>query len=262
VRGRLAATAAAVPTGGIVAAIVGAVVWEAAGRAAQFRFLPPLSDVVARLGTLVERGDLVESLMISLGNLAIGFSLAVAAGVLVGLAMGVSRRVYVGLEMYVHAFLMAPSIVFAPVFFSMFGLGSEPVIAVVVMFAVFKIIINTAEGVRTAPTELLEMADSFGATRAQRLRHILLPSAAPLAFAAIRIGAGSAVQGMVVAEMFIAVIGLGEIVMRAGRRFDAETVLATVIVLVVIAIVLMAAVRLVDRRLTGWLPSTARTSRA
>jgi NitT/TauT family transport system permease protein len=259
------ATAAAlnvVPTGALVAAAVGAVVWEVAGRVIEFRFLPPLSDVLGRIVTLVARGDLVDSLVTSLGNLSIGFTLAVVFGVLVGLAMGVSRRVYVGFEMYVHAFLMAPSIVFAPVFFSMFGLGSEPVIAVIVMFAVFKIIINTAEGVRTAPTALLEMADSFGATRAQRLRHILLPSAAPLAFAAIRIGAGSAVQGMVVAEMFIAVIGLGEIVMRAGRRFDAETVLATVIVLVVIAIVLMAAVRLVDRRLTGWLPSTARASGA
>jgi NitT/TauT family transport system permease protein len=164
--------------------------------------------------------------------------------------------------MYVHAFLMAPSIVFAPVFFSIFGLGSEPIIAVIVMFAVFKIIINTAEGVRTAPAELIEMADSFGATQWQRLRYILLPSAAPLALAAIRIGAGSAVQGMVVAEMFIAVVGLGEIVMSAGRRFDAETVLATVVVLIVIAVVLMAAVRLVDSRLTGWLPSTARKSTA
>jgi NitT/TauT family transport system permease protein len=257
---RRVAALGALPTGGLLAAVIGALTWEVAARAIEFRFLPPLSDVLARIGTLVERGDLVDALVTSLGNLAVGFTIAVVVGILVGLAMGMSRRVYAGLEMYVHAFLMAPSIVFAPVFFSMFGLGNEPVIAVIVMFALFKIVINTAEGVRTAPAELLDMAATFGASRRQRVRHVLLPSAAPLALAAIRIGAGSAVQGMVVAEMFIAVVGLGEIVMSAGRRFDAETVLATVVVLIVIAVVLMAAIRLVDRRLTGWLPSTARAT--
>jgi NitT/TauT family transport system permease protein len=242
----------------LFAAAVGAVVWEVLGRSLEFRFLPPLSSVLERLIEMIAQGDLLESLAVSLVNLAIGFSIAVVIGLIVGTLMGMSRRVYAGLDMYIHAFLIAPSIIFAPVFFSMFGLGSQPVIAVIVMFAVFKIIISTAEGVRSAPRDVLEMARSYGATRLQTARRIYLPAAAPLTLSAIRIGGGSAVQGMVIAEMFIAVIGLGEIVMRAGRRFDAETVLATVIVLVLIASALMAGIRLIDRRITAWLPSTAR----
>jgi NitT/TauT family transport system permease protein len=254
----LSAWSRRLPVEALLAAALGAVVWEALGRAVDFRFLPPLTDVIERLVLMATDGDLLPSLAVSLVNLAIGFSIAVVIGLIVGTLMGISRRVYAGLDMYVHAFLIAPSIIFAPIFFSMFGLGRQPVIAVIVMFAVFKIIISTAEGVRSAPTDVLEMARSYGASRLQSARRIYLPAAAPLTLAAVRIGAGAAVQGMVIAEMFIAVIGLGEIVMRAGRRFDAETVLATVIVLVVIATVLMALVRAVDRRLTSWLPPTSR----
>ena len=250
-----------VSRGTILAALVGVVVWEVVGRTIQYRFLPPLSNVLDRVTILASRGDLIPSLVESLANLSLGLALAIVIGVAVGLAMGASRRLYVALEVYVHAMLITPSIVFAPVFFSMFGLGREPVIAVIVMFAVFKIIINTAEGVRSTPRELTEMATTFGARRAQMFRHVMLPAAAPLTLTAVRIGAGSAVQGMVVAEMFIAVVGLGEIVMRAGRRFDAETVLATVLVLIAIALVLMAVVKLVDQRLTGWLASTFREAR-
>jgi ABC-type nitrate/sulfonate/bicarbonate transport system permease component len=103
------------------------------------------------------------------------------------------------------------------------------------------------------------MGQSFGSSRVDLFRRVRLPAALPLILTGVRVGAGAAVQGMVVAEMFIAVIGLGEIVMRAGRRFDAETVLAVIVFLVVIALALMTLIRVVDERLTHWLPDVART---
>jgi NitT/TauT family transport system permease protein len=243
----------------LLAALILVVAWEVTGRAIEYRFLPPLSSVLGRSMELLFAGSLGSALLVSLGNLAIGLLLAIAIGMAVGTAMGLSRRLYAGLEVYVHAMLTAPSIVFAPVFFSMFGLGREPVIAVITMFAVFKIIINTADGLRNTPPELIEMGRSFGSSRADLFRRVRLPSALPLILTGVRVGAGAAVQGMVVAEMFIAVIGLGEIVMRAGRRFDAETVLAVIVFLVVIALALMTLIRVIDERLTQWLPDVART---
>jgi NitT/TauT family transport system permease protein len=69
---------------------------------------------------------------------------------------------------------------------------------------------------------------------------------------------GRAVKGMINGEMFIAVVGLGKLVIDAGRRFDAESVLAVLIVIVVVAMAAVKLVQLVDARLTSWLPSTAR----
>ena len=243
---------------GAVALAVGALVWELLGRAADYRFLPPLSAVLERLAELIGSGDLVTDLAASLLNLAIGFGISVVVGITVGLLMGVSQRIRLALSVYVYALVTTPSIVFAPIFFSIFGLGREPIIAVIITFAIFKIIINTETGIRSVPSGMIEMARSYNATRMQIFTKILLPAAAPLIMVALQVGVASSVQGMVNAEMFIAVIGIGATVMAAGRRFDSETVLAVLIVLIAVAFLLSKAVQLMDSRFTGWLPATTR----
>jgi len=239
--------------------LIGALVWEVLGRVGGYRFLPPFSAVVARAVELAVDGPLVDALASSLLNLAIGLTIAIVLGITVGLAMGVFDGVGSALRVFVYAGVTTPSIVFAPIFFSIFGIGPEPVIAVIVMFAVFKIIINTEAGVRNVSPSLIEMARSFSAGRMVLFTRIMLPAAAPMILAAIRVGAASAVQGMVNGEMFIAVVGLGAMVMSSGRRFDSEGVLAILVVLLILAFALVRGISWVDGRLTSWLPSTTRT---
>jgi NitT/TauT family transport system permease protein len=241
-----------------VALIVLAVGWEFVGRLG-FPFFPPLSAVIARLIEMVEDGKIIAPLMNSLTNLAIGFTISIVFGVAIGLLMGMYRRVNAALDIYVNALLTAPSLVFAPIFFSIWGLDRQSIVAVIVMYAIFVIIINTAAAVQSVPISLIEMARSYNASDWQLFRKVILPGATPLTMAAIRVGAGAAVKGMVNGEMFIAVVGLGAVVMDAGRRFDATSVLAVLIVMIIVAFVLIKAVQLVDARLTSWLPSTSRS---
>jgi NitT/TauT family transport system permease protein len=242
----------------VLALLVGAAAWELVGRVANFPFSPPLSKVLARLVEMIAKGMILDSLVTSLTNLAIGFTISVVFGVAIGLAMGMYRRVNAALDIYVNALLTAPSLVFAPIFFSIWGLDRQSIIAVIVMYAIFVIIINTAAAVQSVPISLIEMARSYNASDWQLFRKVVLPAATPLTMAAIRVGAGSAVKGMVNGEMFIAVVGLGAVVTDAGRRFDATSVLAVLIVMIVVAFALIKLVQIVDARLTSWLPSTAR----
>jgi NitT/TauT family transport system permease protein len=92
------------------------------------------------------------------------------------------------------------------------------------------------------------------------IRRILLPASVPLIMAGVRLGSGRAVKGMINGEMFIAVVGLGGVVMRAGSRFDAESVLAVLLVIIVVAFGVVWTVQAVDRRLTRWLPATQRAA--
>lgn len=245
---------------GVMALLIGALVWEAVGRLLGFSFVPPLSDVLARLGEMISTGLILDSLATSLSNLAIAFSISVVFGVGIGLLMGVYPRVDAALDIYVNALLTAPSLVFAPIFFSIFGLGRVPIIAVIIMYAIFLIIINTVAAVRSVPASLVEMGRSYNASDWQLFWKVILPSATPLIMAAIRVGAGAAVKGMVNGEMFIAVVGLGAVVTDAGRRFDATSILAVLIVMIIVAFTLIKMVQLVDARLTGWLPETARSA--
>jgi ABC-type nitrate/sulfonate/bicarbonate transport system permease component len=248
---------------GPIGLLIGAIAWEVIGRVAGLSFFPPLSAVLVRLVELTAQGKIIGNLANSLANLALGFGISAIVGVGIGILMGAYRKVDMALDFYVYALLTAPSLVFAPLFFSMFGAGNSrlSILAVIVMYTLFIIIVNTAAAIRNVPRPLVEMGRSFCANDRQLFLRIIIPAALPLIMAGLRLGMGRAIKGMINGEMFIAVVGLGDVVQSAGKRFDAEGVLAVLLVIITVALVAVKLVQIVDLRLTGWLPSTARQRR-
>ena len=240
----------------------GAILWEVGARIWDVRFLPPLSEVIVRLGELTADGLILTSLWGSLINLTIGFGISLVFGIGIGLLMGAYRKVEMALDWWVYGLDTAPGLVFAPIFFAIFGLGPEPIIAVIVMYAIFTIIVNTVAAIRTVPAPLVEMGRSYCASDRQLFFRIILPAATPLIMAGVRIGMGKAVKGMINGEMFIAAVGLGAVIISAGRRFDSAAILAVLLVTIIVATISVKAVQLVDARLTSWLPATQRRPRA
>lgn len=235
--------------------------WEIVGQLAGFRFFPPFSAVVARLVEMTLNGEIIPPLTGSLTNLAIGFSIAVVVGIIVGLLMGAYRRVEAALDIYVYALLTAPSLVFAPILFSIFGLGRQPIVGLIIIYTIFIIIINTTSAVQTVPRPLIEMGRSYGANDWQIFRRIILPSATPMIMAGLRLAGARAVEGMVNGELFIAAVGLGAVISRAGARFDATTVLAVLLLTLFIAFTVVRIIMFIDRKTTSWLPETRRGTR-
>lgn len=250
----------AAPT--IIALAAGMILWEVIARAWNVIFFPPFSVVVARLVELTLDGKIIESLLGSLTNLVIGFTISVVFGVGIGMLMGAYRKVDLALDVYVYAMLTAPSLVFAPIFFAIFGLGRASILGVVIMYSIFIIIINTVAAIRTVPISLIEMGRSYCATERQLFFKVILPAALPMIFAGLRLGMGRAVKGTINGEMFITAVGLGALVISAGRRFDSATVLAVLLVIIIVALVGVKMIQLIDARLTSWLPSTARVAKA
>ena len=241
--------------------LVGMVIWELLGRIWAQPFFPPMSTVLLRLVEMTVNGAIVGNLLSSLTNLVIGFGLSAAFGLVVGSLMGAYRKVDMALDAYVYALLTAPSLVFAPLFFSLFGLDRMTIVGVIFVYTTWIIIINTATAIRNVPTGYVEMARSYCATDRQLFFEVVLPAATPLIMAGLRLGMGRAVKGMINGEMFIAAVGLGAIVIEAQGRFDAATVLAILVLIIIVALVAMKVVQAVDQALTGWLPSTARQAR-
>jgi ABC-type nitrate/sulfonate/bicarbonate transport system permease component len=243
---------------GFISLAVGALLWQVVAVSANMSFFPPLSAVIVRLGELLAEPQTWEFLFASLTNLIVGFAISLSLGLGIGLLMGMYRRVDMALDIYVRAMLTAPSLVFAPILFVMFGLNRITVIVIVVLYSMFIIILNTASAVKGSPGHIVEMARSYGANDRYLFRKVLLPAAMPLIMAGVRLGVGRAVKGMINGEMFIAVVGLGGVVMTAGRNFDAETVLAVMLLIILIAFAAVGIVERVDRRLTSWLPENSR----
>lgn len=241
--------------GGVLIGVLG---WELLARSADLAFFPPLSDVVLRLIELTLSGQIVGNLSTSLANFFLGFALCVVIGVPVGLLMGVYPRIRGALDIYVNALLTAPTLILAPIFFTLFGLSRWAIVSIIISYGLFIIIISAEGAVAAADAALIEMAKSYGASESQVLREVVTPAALPLVFAGLRIGAGRCVKGMINGEMFIAVVGLGAIIINAGRSFDSTTVLAILLLVILVALFISGAVRMVDRRVTAWVPETAR----
>ncbi len=235
-----------------VALVGGAALWESLGWGLGLQWLPPFSKVMEALVEFVRSGVILANLGSSLTALIAGFALALVFGLALGALMGRYRLIERTLDVYVHALFVCPSILFAPIFFAIFGLSDAARVAIVVVYSTFVIVINTATAIRTVDPSLVEMAFSFGCRERQIFTRILLPASLPLMFAGIRLGVGRAVKGMINGEMLIAFVGLGALAQRYGAQFDAAKVFAIAMIVLIIGLVSNALVQALDSRLTSW----------
>jgi NitT/TauT family transport system permease protein len=232
---------------------VGILIWEVAGRALHFVFLPPFSAALAAVGRMTASGEIPRNIVASLVALAIGYTLAVCIGVPMGILMGRHRRIDVLLDVYVTLLLATPSILYVPILFSMFGTGPLTQVTFICLSSLVIIVVNARSGIRTVDASYVEMARSFGATERQVLTKILLPGALPLIMAGLRMGMGRGVRAMINGEMLIVVIGMGALLRRYGGRFDAASVYGLLLVIVGIALVCTSTIQWMERRMTRWM---------
>ena len=229
-----------------------AAVWEITGRLFDSMLIPPLTKIGAAWYKLLLGGKLLPNLAASLWTMVIGFVLAVLVGVIVGLLMGRFRAVEHFLDLYVNSLMSAPTTAFVPVLILWFGLGVQSRIAVVFLFAVFVVIINTMTGVKQVDNVLLEMARSFGAREKETFVKIILPAAMPAIMAGVRLAMGRAVKGIVTAEMLLTLTGIGAMIMQYGSAFATDALFAVILTILIVAMIAMKLVQMLDRRLTGW----------
>ena len=234
------------------ALVLGAGVWEGLGRLHLTPMLPPVTGVLGALVQMITSGDLQKNLSQSLLSLALGFGAAVLVGVVLGVAMGYDRRVEAFFDMYVNAFVAAPSAAFVPLMVVFFGLGQGPVAVTVFLFSCFVIVVNTATGVKQVDRSVLDMARAFCAPRDVVFRRILVPGALPMLMAGLRLGAGRAIKGLVVGEALISLVGLGGALQLYGGAFQVKAVYALILVLVVMSLASTWVLGRLERRLFPW----------
>lgn len=236
----------------ITSLLAGILLWELAGQVLGFPWLPPFSMVLTKLIELTAAGQIHTNLINSMVNFAIGTALALAVGLPVGALMGRFKRVDQALSVYVYAFFVAPSIVFIPIFFALFGLARGSIVALVFTYTVFVVIINTKTAVSSVDRSLVEMARSYGASERTIFFRIVVPAALPLVFAGVQLGVGRGVKGMINGEMFIALVGLGALSQTFSGRFQAEGALAVALVILIVAVILNSLIRMTDVRVNRW----------
>ena len=210
-----------------------AVLWELVTRTGWVPplFLPSPLEVLGAGLEMLRSGELVTHVVTSLRRIVLGFGLGALLGVTVGLAVGFwSLAEAVGNPLIAATFPI-PKIALLPLLILWLGIGEASKVAVILLGVFFPMAINTYTGVRTADPLLIRAAVSFGAGRLSLIRKVLLPSALPMIFAGLRLGAGTALLLLVAAEMIAANSGIGALVLNAQNLMETTKLMVGIVLL-------------------------------
>lgn len=225
-----------------------ALAWELVGRLGLVQLLPPFSEVLAAMGEVVGNATFARAAVDTLLAFVTGMAIAIALGVPIGVAMGRSKVADDFLGLWVNLFLSAPLTALVPVLMILFGFGQTTIVVTVVLFAIWIIVLDTRAGVRNASPSLVEMARSFGATPVQLYGKILLLAALPEILTGIRLGVIRGVKGVVIGQLLVSIVGLGELFELYSRSFLLEQFWALTLILFAFAILMAEGVAMLERR--------------
>jgi len=232
--------------------IVFLILWEIYGRRTDpILFTYPTAIAVAFWKLLIS-GELVQQLLVSLSALASGFGASLVLGVILGLAMGRSRLAEAALQPHINALYATPQVALTPLLMMWFGLGFAVKVAVVFLFAFFPILINTASGAKNVSASMVEVGRAYLAPPRQILFKIVFPAALPFIMAGVRIAIGRGLVGMIVAELFTAITGLGAMLSLYGNIFETAKMFVVIIILALLGIGLIHASQALERKLATW----------
>ena len=226
--------------------------WEVLGRQVDPLFMSYPTAISVAASEMIASGELLSGLLSSLHTLVYAFTIATVIGITVGMLIGRYKVVDVSTDWLVSALYTTPQVAIIPLVILWFGLGSTAKIFIVTVSAVFPILINTTVGVRNVPTQLIDVGTAFAANERQIFTKVIVPSALPYVMTGLRLGLGRAIIGMVVAEFFTAITGLGAIIVKYGNQYDTASMFVPIFVLMFLGVMLSALLRRAEEWIAPW----------
>ncbi len=218
-------------------------------------FLPSPAAVAHKIVELASEGfvgaTLLQHLGASLARVGLALLAALLTAIPLGLAMGLSPRSRAVLDPLIEFYRPIPPLAYLPLVVIWFGIDELSKVLLIWLAIFAPVVIATVSGVARTDNSRLRAAQSFGATRWQLLRHIVLPSALPDILTGVRVGLGVGWSTLVAAELVAAQRGLGFMIQSAAQFLNTEIVVAGILVIAAIAFALEFGLRYLQRR---WLP--------
>ena len=219
-------------------------------------FVPSPMAIVTKFITIWNTGftgtPFLEHVLISTLRVFGAFSLACLIGLPLGLAMGMSPVMSGIFDPPIEFYRPIPPLAYLPLMIIWFGIGETSKVLLIFLSVFAPVVLGARSGVKSAAIEQIHAAYSFGATRWQVMRHVILPSALPEILTAMRIGIGFGWTTLVAAEMVAATKGIGYMVLTASQFLQTPVVIMGIFVIAIIAFAFDLLIRFVERRLVPW----------
>ena len=219
-------------------------------------FVPSPMAIVSKFFVIWNDGFIgtpfLEHVWISTLRVFGAFALACIIGLPLGLAMGMSPLMSGIFDPPIEFYRPIPPLAYLPLMIIWFGIGETSKVLLIFLSVFAPVVLGARSGVKSAAFEQIHAAYSFGATRWQVMRHVILPSAMPEILTAMRIGIGFGWTTLVAAEMVAATKGLGYMVLTASQFLQTPVVILGIFIIAIIAFAFDMLVRFLERRLVPW----------
>lgn len=195
---------------------------------------------------------IATALLPSLERVVAGWFLAAALAIALGVAIGLVRALGPYVDPVVDFLRSLPPPAILPVFLVLFGVGDRMKILFIAFGVAWPVLLNTIRGVRSVPRLQLETARVFGVNAVRRLFNIVLPAAAPMIFAGLRIALALALVLMVISEMVAASGGIGYEILLGQANFNFPNMWAGIVVVGIVGVLSNALLSLAEHLMLGW----------
>ncbi len=223
--------------------------WELAGRWPISLAFPPFSETFLALLRMLADGSLLKAYISTLQPLIIGIVICGIAGIGFGIGMGLSRSIeWLSLPIFI-ILQAAPMAAIIPLITYMYGIGMTSKVLAVVLLAAPVIVMNAYKGIRNTNPSLIQMCRAFLGTRRQEVVKIILPHAAGLIFAGLRLGLAMGFIGIVIAELMITPTGIGDLITYHSSVAGYAEMFAAISSIVVLAAFTIHALERLERKL-------------
>lgn len=216
-------------------------------------FLPGPLLVARSAARWFEHGNLTADIRISVYRVVAGWALSALIALPLGLYIGTYRTVQALLEPLTDFIRYMPAVAFIPLCMLWIGIGEAAKIAIIFIGTFFQMVLMMAEDVRRVPMAQVEAAQTMGASRAEIVEKVILPSAKPALLDTLRITMGWAWTYLVVAELVAANSGLGYAILKAQRFLQTDKIFCGIILIGLIGLSMDQGFRLLHRLAFPWL---------
>jgi NitT/TauT family transport system permease protein len=226
--------------------------WEwAANHIDPVLFTKPSLIAVAAVH-MIWSGELWHYLSQSLVVLAIGLSLAAVIGIAVGLVLARYWVLDVALGVYITFLYSIPSVALVPLIVLWAGYETTAKVIILFMFAFFPMTINTYQGVKNVDPKLIEVGRAFRCSEGQLWANIVLPGALPFIVTGLRLAVGRGLIGMVLADLYTAISGIGYLIVRTASTYQVDKMFVPIVTLGLLGVTLTALLRVLERTVAPW----------
>lgn len=236
----------------LASVVVIASAWQIYGSHALQITFSPLSKVLRDLYSMFAHDNLGAALWISVQTFGIGLFVGTIIGITLGMMMGVFRGFDAAVGIYVYALYATPMVTIVPLLTLWLGFGTPAQLVITTLFVIFPVSITVYNGVRHVDKGLLEVGQSFCATRPQVWRHIVLPSAVPFIITGVSQGVAMGLVGMFIAEISTALSGLGAALTTQANAYHMSKALGIILVIMALGVTFRTLMGILQRKLTPW----------